>query len=66
MEQSKKFNSAHQVIGILIFIFVLGQFVLGFMHHRIYKKTQQPTKIAPVHVWMGRVIIPLGVVNAFL
>ncbi|KAK9801578.1 hypothetical protein SCARD494_00630 [Seiridium cardinale] len=64
--RSKKFNDAHQVIGILLFIFVLAQFVLGFMHHRIYKKTQQPTKLAPVHVWMGRVIIPVGVINAFL
>ncbi|KAH8202957.1 hypothetical protein TruAng_002903 [Truncatella angustata] len=64
--RSKGFGDAHQVIGILLFILVLGQFVLGFMHHRIYKKTQQPTKLAPVHVWMGRVIIPVGVINAFL
>lgn len=64
--RSKKFNSAHQVIGILLFIFVIAQFALGFMHHRVYKKTQQPTKLAPVHVWMGRVIIPVGVMNAFL
>ncbi|KAK6085026.1 hypothetical protein SCUP234_03209 [Seiridium cupressi] len=64
--RSKNFKDAHQVIGILLFIFVLAQFVLGFMHHRIYKKTQQPTKLAPVHVWMGRVIIPVGVINAFL
>ncbi|KAF7534680.1 hypothetical protein G7054_g5991 [Neopestalotiopsis clavispora] len=64
--RSKGFKSGHQVLGILLFIFVIGQFVLGFMHHRIYKKTQQPTKLAPVHVWMGRVIIPVGVINAFL
>ncbi|KAK6839882.1 hypothetical protein PG989_015752 [Apiospora arundinis] len=69
--RSKSFNSAHQVIGIFIFIFVLGQFALGFFHHRMYQKTQEPKKIGPVtmgtiHVWLGRLIILLGVINAFL
>lgn len=64
--QSKSFNDAHQVLGILLYLFLIGQFVMGFMHHRLYKKTQQPTKLAPVHVWMGRIIIPVGVANAFL
>ncbi|KAI1657188.1 putative iron reductase domain protein [Daldinia decipiens] len=64
--RSKKVNTAHQVIGILIFIFIFAQFALGFLHHRNFKKTQQKTKMAPIHVWMGRVIIVMGVVNAFL
>ncbi|KAI0417142.1 hypothetical protein F5X98DRAFT_341526 [Xylaria grammica] len=63
--RSKKFNTPHQVIGILVFVFVIIQLGLGFLHHRIYKKTQQPTKIAPVHVWLGRLVILLGVVNGF-
>lgn len=45
--------------------FVIAQLVLGYLHHRIYKKTQQPTKIAPIHVWLGRIIIPLGIANGF-
>ncbi|KAI0007435.1 putative iron reductase domain protein [Xylariaceae sp. FL0662B] len=64
--RSKKFNTAHQVIGILIFIFIFVQFTLGFLHHRTFKKTQQTTKLAPIHVWMGRVIMIMGVVNGFL
>ncbi|OTB14991.1 putative iron reductase domain protein [Daldinia sp. EC12] len=64
--RSKKVNTAHQVIGILIFIFIFAQFALGFFHHRTFKKTQQTTKMAPIHVWMGRVIIVMGVVNGFL
>lgn len=24
------------------------------------------TKLAPIHIWTGRVLIPLGIVNAFL
>ncbi|KAK8024321.1 hypothetical protein PG993_012387 [Apiospora rasikravindrae] len=64
--RSKNFSSAHQVIGIFIFIFVLGQFALGFFHHRMYQKTEKPSKMAPIHVWLGRFIIVLGVINGFL
>ncbi|KAI0855916.1 hypothetical protein F4860DRAFT_494746 [Xylaria cubensis] len=63
--RSRKFNTAHQIIGIFVFIFVIAQLVLGYLHHRIYKKTQQTTKIAPIHVWLGRVVIPLGIANGF-
>jgi hypothetical protein len=45
---------------------MVAQFVIGFMHHRIYKKTSATTKFAPIHVWLGRVVIVMGVVNGFL
>ncbi|KAI1814439.1 iron reductase domain protein [Poronia punctata] len=63
--RSKNFNTAHQILGIFIFIFAIAQLTLGFLHHRIFKKTQQTTKFAPIHVWLGRIIIPLGVANGF-
>lgn len=59
-------NSAHQIFGLFIMVATVGQFVLGFMHHRIYKKTKATTKLAPVHVWLGRLVIPAGVANGFL
>lgn len=31
-----------------------------------YKRTGNTTKFAPVHVWLGRVVILLGTINAFL
>ncbi|KAJ0120346.1 integral membrane protein [Diaporthe amygdali] len=64
--RTKSFNTAHQVIGIIVFIFILVQFTLGVMHHRVFKKTQTPTKFAPIHVWLGRAVILLGVANGFL
>ncbi len=45
---------------------MIAQFVLGFMHHRIYNRTQATTKLAPIHVWLGRFVIPAGIANAFL
>jgi hypothetical protein len=64
--RTKKFNTTHQIIGLFVIIGMIGQFVLGFLHHRMYSKTQLPTKLAPIHVWLGRFIILLGVANGFM
>ena len=45
---------------------MIAQFILGFLHHRLYKKTLAPTKLSPIHIWLGRVVIPAGIVNGFL
>jgi hypothetical protein len=36
------------------------------MHHTQYKKTQTPTRYGKIHLWVGRVILFLGTLNAFL
>ncbi|KAI1207351.1 putative iron reductase domain protein [Annulohypoxylon truncatum] len=64
--RSKSFNTAHQVIGLFVFIFLFAQFTLGFMHHRQFKKTKEPTKLAPIHRWLGRLILSLGGLNGVL
>lgn len=64
--RTKGFNTGHQIFGVIIVLAIVVQFVLGAMHHRIYKKTQATTKMAPIHVWLGRVVIPAGIINAFL
>ena len=66
LQQSKNFNSAHQVFGIIIIAAMIAQFVLGFLHHRLYKRTLAPTKLAPIHIWLGRIVIPCGIINGFL
>ena len=53
-------------LGIYIITAMLVQLVLGVLHHREYKQTQQTTKIAPIHVWLGRIVILCGVANGFL
>ncbi|KAG4442276.1 hypothetical protein IFR05_002267 [Cadophora sp. M221] len=64
--RTKNFNSAHQIFGIIIIAAMIGQFILGFLHHRMYKQTQLPTKLAPIHIWLGRVVIPAGIANGFI
>ncbi|KAI0842533.1 putative iron reductase domain protein [Hypoxylon sp. FL0890] len=64
--RSKMFNTAHQIIGLLVFLFLFAQFTLGFLHHRKFKQTKETTKLAPIHKWMGRLLLILGVINGFL
>lgn len=64
--QSKNFNNTHQIIGLVVTVCVVIQFALGFFHHRMYKKTKQPTPLSPFHVWIGRIVIPLAIIDGFL
>jgi hypothetical protein len=64
--QSRGFNTPHQIIGIIVVVLLIVQFVLGGLHHRKFKQTQQPTKLAAPHIWLGRFAIAFGVFNAFL
>jgi hypothetical protein len=45
---------------------MIAQWVLGFLHHRMYKRSMSPTKLAPFHIWLGRIVILCGIVNGFL
>jgi len=64
--RSRHFNSAHQVLGILLLLSVWTQFLLGFFHHRIFKREQRPTLLGKIHRYLGPAIILIGVVVAML
>ena len=64
--RSRHFQSAHQVMGLMIFCVLLIQVGLGLTHHRQYKKTQQPTKFRKVHVFLGPIAIIFGLINGGL
>lgn len=40
--------------------------VIGVMHHLRFKKRQVAGKLRPVHLWLGRIVILLGAVDAFM
>lgn len=56
----------HPVIGILIFILLFVQPILGIFHHSNYKKYQRRTLWSYGHLWNGRVVITLGMINGGL
>lgn len=66
--RSKHFNSAHQIIGLLVVIALIGQWVGGFLHHRYYVKNQRPwmngLPIKGHKMVIGPVILLMGLVDA--
>ncbi|WKT44786.1 Cytochrome b561/ferric reductase transmembrane [Fusarium oxysporum f. sp. vasinfectum] len=65
-QRSRSFDDPHQIIGFVVTGLLLGQFGLGVMHHTQYRRTQAPTKYGKFHLWVGRIILFLGTLNAFL
>lgn len=64
--QSKHFQDIHQIIGLLVCAFLLIQLGLGLAHHLIFKKTEKPTAIGKVHMFLGPAILILAIVNGGL
>ena len=60
------FGEGHQIIGIVVVVYLLAQTVLGHLHHQNYKKIGRRTWISHTHLWMGRLVILLGMLNAVL
>jgi Eukaryotic cytochrome b561. len=61
--KSESFNSAHQIIGIIVLAAVVLQWFIGFWHHILYKKFQRPTYYGIGHRYFGRIVIVLAIVN---
>ena len=45
---------------------LFAQPILGYLHHLRYKRTHLPSGLSAVHVWLGRVLVTLGLVNGIL
>ncbi|KAF2258957.1 CBD9-like protein [Lojkania enalia] len=63
---SKNVNSAHQILGLIIVIVAIGQFILGLSHHSLFKRRQRPTSLGRAHLYIGPFILIVGAVNGFL
>ncbi|VUC22656.1 unnamed protein product [Clonostachys rosea] len=63
--RSQKFNSYHQVLGFLLTAFFLCQYAIGYFNHRQYRQTGIMSKYNAVHVWFGRIVILIAIMNAF-
>lgn len=56
----------HSIIGIILIALLLIQPILSLTHHRIYRRDKKRTKWAVSHVWLGRSLLTLGVINGGL
>ncbi|PBP19025.1 integral membrane protein [Diplocarpon rosae] len=63
--RTKKFTSGHQRFGVTVMSAIISQIVLGFTHHRIYRRTQLRMSLARVQTWLGRPVNSAGTINRF-
>lgn len=57
------FSQTHTVFGTVIICLLGIQPILGLLHHRHYLKTQGRGIVSYAHIWWGRILMILGVVN---
>ena len=59
-------NQAHPIIGIVLFVLLFFQPLLGFLHHFMFKKHGRRMVWSYGHIWLGRIVITLGMINGGL
>jgi hypothetical protein len=59
-------DETHAIIGIALLVALVGQPVFGFVHHKMFKKYGTRTFWSHAHLWLGRLVIPVGMVNGYL
>ena len=59
-------GNGHPIIGIVVISCLYLQPILAILHHEMYKKTSKRTIWGISHVWWGRIIITLGIINGGL
>ena len=59
-------SAYHPVIGLLLFALISLQAIAGFVHHCMYKHGNQKDLVSLSHVWLGRILITLGMINGGL
>ena len=64
--RSVQLDNRHPIIGLVVFSLMFFQPILGIAHHMIYRRKQSRTAFAHVHMWLGRALIILGVINGGL
>ena len=56
----------HPIIGLVVFSALFFQPILGVVHHLQFKKLRRRQFWSHLHLWNGRIMIPLGIVNGGL
>lgn len=64
--QARMLHLTHPIIGIVLFVLLFFQPILGYLHHAMFKKHSRRVVWSYGHIWLGRGIIVLGIVNGGL
>ncbi|KAH8656676.1 hypothetical protein BGZ60DRAFT_417491 [Tricladium varicosporioides] len=60
------FNNTHTLLGISVIALFFLQPLFGIAHHILYKRHHSRTAISHVHIWYGRILIALAIINGGL
>ncbi|KAG5952769.1 hypothetical protein E4U53_008098 [Claviceps sorghi] len=59
-------KDTHTQLGLAVCVLMVVQPVLGWIHHRQFVKTRSRGIFSHLHIWYGRAIMILGIVNGGL
>jgi len=62
----KLFMEYHPIIGMVVVGGLFFQPIVGLIHHWLFKSKGKRTFLAPLHVYWGRVLVILGIINGGL
>jgi hypothetical protein len=66
LTSTQLFNQAHTICGTVVVCLLAIQPGLGVLHHLHYQKTHRHGLISHAHIWWGRLLMVLGVINGGL
>ncbi|RDW94896.1 hypothetical protein BP5796_00659 [Coleophoma crateriformis] len=62
--ERRLFNNTHTIFGtVLVALFVTAQPLIGFLQHAHFRRYKERGAWGYMHLWAGRILIVLGVVN---
>lgn len=64
--ETHQIGTYHPIIGLVVVGCLLAQPITGLAHHLLYKRVGRPNAATYPHVWWGRIIITLGIINGGL
>jgi hypothetical protein len=62
----RHFNEGHQIIGIVVVVIIITQALLGLAHHVNFKRLKRRSVVSYFHLWTGRSVIAIGMLNTVL
>jgi len=60
------FNWAHQLMGLVAVLALALQACLGYINHRAFTLTGKPTPARWLHLGLGRILLPFGMLTGVL
>jgi len=63
---TQQLDAYHPIIGLVLLSVVCIQAISGYVQHLLYKKGRRTALMNFTHVWLGRALITLGMINGGL